>query len=316
MATSLSIGPGVGVRYRLDQTVIPPRLNYAYSFDHAVVSQDGKYVALVERLGTKGLLLRRGEVIREINRSFYHANVYEYPITFLMLPDGRTALAHCPESYCKIEIEEVESGQNLSPRDVPPKDFFHSRLTVGPDSRYLASVGWIWHPFNDLWVYELKPALAQPTLLDEDPRDEYKFARTGVGVNAAAFLENGRLVLTTNDEYYDSEDVEEAERHLMGPESIGVYDLTAKRFISQSRLQEVAGTLMPVGSHALGFYQHPKLIELSTGQVVARWTELWSGEQNGSILHGGERLPPLAFDVKNKRFAVASEEEIVVIQFG
>src|SRR5688572_2620497 len=77
-----------GTRYRLDGTVVPRTVFYAYRFDHALIAPNGRYVALIERLGTKGLILKNGEIVREINRSYYFANAYEYPIIFLTLPDG------------------------------------------------------------------------------------------------------------------------------------------------------------------------------------------------------------------------------------
>jgi hypothetical protein len=51
----------------------------AYKFDAAICSHDGTYALLYERLGTKGLLLKEGKLLWEINRSFYHADAYEYP---------------------------------------------------------------------------------------------------------------------------------------------------------------------------------------------------------------------------------------------
>src|SRR5688500_12722359 len=60
-----------------------PRINFAYRFDGAVVSPDGRYSVIFERYGTKALLLHDDKVHRELNRSFYCADVYEYPITFI-----------------------------------------------------------------------------------------------------------------------------------------------------------------------------------------------------------------------------------------
>ncbi len=129
-----------GRRFRLDGTVVTPHSGYAYHFDATLVSPNAKYIALYERLGTKGLLLdNSGAVLREINRSYYHANNYEYPLTFLTLPDGRTGIAHCPHDYEKIEIEEVETAKQWTFRDTQPFDFFHSRFAVSSDSCYLLS---------------------------------------------------------------------------------------------------------------------------------------------------------------------------------
>jgi len=309
---------GGGVRYELDGSCSRPAVRYAYEFDQAAGSSDGVYVALVTRLGTKGLILKDGRILREINRSYYHANVYEYPVAFLDLPDGRAALAHCPDEYCKLEIEEVESGRRLTGRTSGPKDFFHSRLAVSSDNRFLVSAGWIWHPFDDAWVYDLMRAIEQPESLDTDPREDFPLSRTGVMITSAAFAEGGLLVLTSTDEFFDPDNDDPKEQRMLGPDQIGVYDLYAKSFRTTARLTEPAGTLMPLAEdYAVGFYQHPKLIDLKTGAILRKWEELSSGSQLSSIIwHLEEKLPPLALDPVNKRFAVASGREITVIQLG
>src|SRR5262245_18625292 len=305
-----------GARYRLDHTVIPPNVRYPFSFDQAVTSPDGQYIALVERLGTKGLLLKNGTIIREINRSYYYARDYEYPMTFLTLPDNRTALAHCPDKYCKIEIEDVESAKRLTARDTAPIDFFHSRLASSRTSKYLLSAGWIWHPFNDVRVYNIGQVLLEPSQLDQISLNYRAFARPGVGVNNAAFWGEDNLIITTNNETYDPSDIDECDRYLMQHDCIGVYDLGSNCLVSQASLEEPAGRIMPLGSFVVGFYRYPRLIDLATGRIVQRWPELTTGEQNSSIVLDDKKLPPIALDPDNNRFAVASPECVTIIQLG
>ena len=40
----------------------------------------------------------------------YQAHEYEYPIALYYLPDGRPAILHCPDEYCQMEIELIETG--------------------------------------------------------------------------------------------------------------------------------------------------------------------------------------------------------------
>jgi hypothetical protein len=156
------------IRYQLDGTSSGPEFIYAYPFDHAVSSASGEYAVLYQRLGTKGVILKGGEVVREINRSFYHAHVYEYPVALFTLPDGREVIAHCPDRYNVIEIEEVESGKRLTARSGDSDDFFHSRLQVSPDSRYLLSAGWVWHPWDTIQLFDIVQALEAPESLDRN----------------------------------------------------------------------------------------------------------------------------------------------------
>lgn len=64
--------------------------SYGPSFDGVVAAQDGRHVSIYQRLGTKALLLRDGKLAYELDRSYYNAQVFEYPIGFVPLPGGRT----------------------------------------------------------------------------------------------------------------------------------------------------------------------------------------------------------------------------------
>ena len=72
----------------------------------------------------------------------------------------------------------------------------------------------------------------------------------------------------------------------------------------------------PFGGFVVGFYEHPKLVEVATGKTAARWPEMETGSQNGSINSKLDEIPPFALDPANKRFAVADAEKITVIQLG
>ena len=103
----------------------------------------------LRKAGNKGLLLHDGRIVREIDRSFYHAEAYEYPVALFNDPEGRVLLAHCPGNYCGVELEEAETGRPLTAStDRKPSDFFHSRLAASPHGKRLLSAGWIWHPLR------------------------------------------------------------------------------------------------------------------------------------------------------------------------
>ena len=278
---------------------------FAYHFNRAVVSNDGNYSVIYEALGTKGLVLRGNKPVREINRSFYHAHVYEYPFAIIHLPDGRTAIAHCPDAYNKIEIEEIESGQRLTAREGDAADFFHSRLQATPDGEHLLSAGWVWHPLDAVQLFRIRDTLQSPAVLDryahlELPDELFE-------VHAAAFQGNETLIMVGDNGGEPGEE---------GP-FLARYDLREDRVNLKRRLQEPAGTIMPVNSEfIIGFHEHPKLIEIASGKVVKRWSELDSGKQNSSIIWHEEKLPPLALDSNRMRFAVADSKGITAVQLA
>ena len=103
----------------------------------------------------------------------------------------------------------------------------------------------------------------------------------------------------------------------LGPGELGVWSFAQERWLRRCRPTERIGTLMPLGDYAVGFYDHPKLIDLSTGAVVQSWPDLFSGRQTSGIIWGlKEGRPRLALDARNARFAVAEAEGVTVVQLG
>jgi len=262
-----------------------------------------RYSAIYQALGTKGLILRNNEIVREVNRSFYHASTYEYPIALFYLPDGRPVLAHCPQEYNKIEIEEIESGKSLTVRKGDAADFFHSRLQVSPDGEYLLSAGWVWQPMDHVQLFPLREIFKTPELLDEWANIETP--EEMCEVNVAAFSGNDTLILIGGD------------GDVTGNNFLARYNLKQGKVDMKAALQEPTGTIMPLGQEYLvGFYKHPKLFEISSGKIIERWPDFDSGTQNSSIIHPAAKLPPLALDADQKRFAVGDLKGITVIRLG
>jgi hypothetical protein len=292
-----------GTQFRLNGTIESGKACFGCPFDRAVSSKDGRYSVVYHALGTKGLILRDNKLVREVNRSFYHATTYEYPIALFELPDGRPVIAHCPQEYNKIEIEEIESGRTLTMREGKAADFFHSRLQVSPDGDHLLSAGWVWQPMDYVQLFPLKEVLKSPKLLDECagielPEEMWE-------ANVAAFSGNDALLLVGGD------------GDESGKSFLARYNLKQGKLDMKSALQEPTGTIMPLGEeYLIGFYKHPKLFEIYSGKVIERWPELDSGTQISSIIRGIEKLPPLAFDSDRKRFAVGDKKGITVIQLG
>lgn len=284
-----------------------PRVNYAYPFDAAIGS--GPYAVVYKRLGTKGLVLRNGEILREINRSFYHAEAYEYPICLARLASSRNVLIHCPEEYCRLEICDLDTGASLTLEDTrSPADFFHSRLVTDPSGAYLLSAGWIWHPFDSISLYRIEDALTNPRSLDGSGL----WGPTATAISSAAFIDQDRIVLAASGESFaDEEDL--ASPDLLRPNSLAVWSRADAKIVAQSPIAETAGTLMAIdSSFVVGFYEHPKVFAIDTGEVVARLPAVDSGRQASSIIHHIDPPPPLALDPLNRRFAIASRDEILV----
>ncbi|WP_375770107.1 hypothetical protein NR798_04240 [Archangium gephyra] len=300
-----------GIRYGLDGTTVDSNIRYGYRFDAAVASQDGRYAVIYEKRGTKGILLREGKQVRELNRSYYHAEVYEYPVALRTLPGGRTLLAHCPEEYCCLELEDADTGERLTRREGDSPDVFHSRLQFSPDGRQLLSAGWIWHPVDAASVFDVARALEQPASLDEHP--VFELGESFLEIHSAAFGARDTVVLYCSG--VDGDALPAGTAWPEGDVGLGVYSLTERRFLSMVPVEEAVGTLMVMGDHAVGFYEYPKLFELATGRVVERWRGLATGSQSSSIIRHLPPQPPLALDPAGRRFAVGTDKGIEVVHF-
>ena len=295
-----------GKRFELDGTTVRSGVFFAFPFNAAVATADGEWVFVYQRLGTKGLLLRNGEHVREINRSYYHAHVYEYPVCLWRDSSGRALLAHCPEGYNRIEIEDAETGERLTSSSArSPNDFFHSRLTVSPDGTRLLSAGWIWHPFDLIAVFDIASALSDPQHLDQSQSFPSFPEDAEIGeISSACWQSNARLILSGGDEAFGES----------LPSSLVVLDMEDQDFVSSTQLDGPAGAMMAVGAaHIVTFFEFPRLVEISSGRSVNEWPQLPTGKQTGSIIHHLLPLPTLALNPTNRRFAVASDDEISVV---
>lgn len=93
------------------------------------------------------MLYRNWKQQRELNRSYYFAKDFDYPIALAAISGGRVVIIHCPNSYDTVEIEDAETGEVLGKKKSDKMEF-QSRLSVSADGRFLLSRGWFWHPLG------------------------------------------------------------------------------------------------------------------------------------------------------------------------
>lgn len=282
------------------------KYSFGFNFDCAINSKDGKYVFLYQKLGTKGLLIKDGEILREINRSYYQAHVYEYPATFLN-HDNKTFLAHCPTSYCQLDFEEVETGEiptNFKQRK--PSDIFHSRLEMSPNGKYLLSKGWVWHPIDVVQVFNIEDCFSNPMLLD---KLDYSFPIVGSELSTASFMDDSKILVGSSDEVIDDENLTN-----VPAKSIAIWDLHDNKFSNQWTPSFEFGNLFSIDKTlAWDIYKFPKIINLVTRQIVDKAEDVYSGEQKSSILFDIKKQPQISFDQERKRLAIKDNDRVVIL---
>ncbi len=282
---------------------------YNYKFDSAIQSDNGVYAVIYEKLGTKGLLLKNGEIIRELNRSFYQANVYEYPIAFLK-QGNEYSIVHCPEEYNRIEIENVETGLRItSNAEREPGDCFHSRFRVNDSNTKLINAGWVWHPVGILEIYDLQKAIIDNNRFD-NPKSNLPI---NTEVCSAEFLNDNLVVISSsNEEPFDEEALNDKVN--LNPKQLGLFSIKQNAFIKKVNTEIKLGIQIPIDENfVIDLYEHPKLIDLNSGEIIQIFEDINSGKQNSAIIHHINGIPPIAIDRLNKRIAIANGNKIELL---
>lgn len=281
--------------------------------DWAVSSPQGDWVAVVESVGTRGWLLDAdGNVHRELTRDSYHAEAYRYPITLFTLPDGRTGLAHCPELYCRLEIEVAQTGERLtSSLERAPRDIFHSRLSVDPSGRWLVSAGWLWHPWNVVFLYDVATALADPRHLDGFGLADDVTRSVLQAEQSAACIVGDDLFVATSDEEPDAEE----ETPVLQARSLNARSLHDHTWRWHRQLPLLAGDLLPFAGGVLALYDHPRLYS-ATGELLHDWPDLPTGEAVFSIVwhRHFSGLARVTVNPTGDKFAYTDGQRVVVVQ--
>jgi hypothetical protein len=276
-------------------------------FDRAAVSPTGRYRVLYAERGTSALLLHGDKVVRELARDEYHAEDFDHPLTMGRLPDGREFLAHCPAGYDTLDIVDLVSGAPLTSGPRTPKDVFHSRLTVSPDGRHLASAGWVWHPYGIVEVFDLRDAIADPATLDgsgllpTSPGDDAEIA-------AAVWLDADRLAVATTEEQLDTDP------RGLPPGALAVWSVSRAGWISSVRPGGGMGTLLPAGDRVVALSGHPRLIDVHTGRLLADWPQVRVTAKDGSYGVDGIATPVAAVHPDGTRLAVAQPDHIAILR--
>lgn len=280
--------------------------HFGSNFNSSIISENGIYAFIYNKTGTKGLLLKNGELLREINRSYYQADVYEFPACFLTRKNGETFLIHCPNGYNRIDFENVETGEmitNISERK--PTDFFHSRFEISSNNKYLLSKGWVWHPLSVITVFDIEECFKNPLLLDKSEIEP----KVGSEINTACFVNETEILIGCSEEEPYDEDLAE----ILPQNSVAFWNVETNKISKPTKLNFEFGNLFAINKkYAWDLYKFPKLINLESGEIEFKNEDLFSGKQNSSIIGYLDNQPNIAFDKKTKKIAITNKEKIEI----
>jgi hypothetical protein len=299
------IEPMTGRRIALDQPLPERAFFVGYPFDRGQCARglNAFWTLAYDNRGTKAVLYKNWKQHRELNRSYYFAKAFDYPIALATINGGRVVIVHCPNSFDTVEIEDAETGEMLGKKKSDKMEF-QSRLSVSADGRFLVSAGWFWHPLGAAWLCPVSAIVGT----DDHCGAEVGFS-FGAEIDSTAFLENDHIVVSSTSAVVNDEPPVSG----LGPLQLGVWSIAESKWVSIVPLQEPAGSIMPWKEWVISFHEHPKAIELATGKVVHVWDQLDSGKQIGSIELGEPPPPVMALNPRRGMFAVCDSKGINVV---
>jgi hypothetical protein len=294
-----------GRRWTPDGTEHSGHVVWGELFDRAI--SYGLYDVLYGERGTKALVLKDGRLVRELNRSFYQTENYDYPVALGTLPDGRDVVVHCPDEYNILQVEELESGTCLTKGERDPADFFHSQLRVSPDGRRLLSAGWVWSPFGVARVFDLERAVVEPAVLDGDgvlPMSPGEDAE----VISGCWLDADRVAVATGD---DLDEPDEAA--LLGSQHFGVWSFAESAWLHRHRSDRPLGTVLGQGNRLISLSGSPRVLSVRTGEVLAEWPDIEVTDRQTCFGVEHEPTPVAALHPAGDRLAIAVDGGIQVL---
>ena len=254
-----------GKKYTLDGQV---KELYKYTFgfgDTAITSSDGQYAFIYQKLGTKGLLLKNGDILREINK------------------------------------------QVTDDQDRNPSDYFHSRLEISPNGKYLMSKGWFWHPWNDIRLFDIRKCFDSPEELDKSEI----YPNVGTEICTASFIDENKVLIGSSDE----EEMNDELLENLPQKHIAIWDIELNQISKPIKIQSEFGNLFAINEKfAWDLFKFPKIIDLETGEIVDKDESLASGLQKSSIIHHIDKLPKVAFNRQTKQIAITKDENIEILE--
>ncbi|MBI3220738.1 MAG: hypothetical protein HYZ44_14585 [Bacteroidetes bacterium] len=221
----------------------------------------------------------------------------------------KTYLIHCPSEYCRIEFEEVETGEIVTKSmDRNPSDFFHSRFEISPDRTTFISKGWAWHPYDFVEIFDIEECIQNPLLLDKSKISPDVDAE----IRTASYINNSLILIGSPN---DTEPFDHEPSDKLKNGQIVIWN------IKTNTVTDIVSASFTVGAHLIAIdekyawdlYEYPKIVNYRTGQVEEKLEDIFTGRQVSSIIHGLDNLPKIAFNSQTKQVAISNKDRIEIL---
>jgi len=101
----------------------------------------------------------------------------------------------------------------------------------------------------------------------------------------------------------------------LNPGQIGLYSIKQNKFLKKIAVDFKLGTLIPIDENfVIDLFEHPKLIDLNSGEIKQRFVDINSGKQDLAIVHHIDKVPPIAISEDRKRIAFGNGNKIELLE--
>jgi hypothetical protein len=206
--------------------------------------------------------------------------------------------------YCRLDFEDVETGEIVTMHPERKfQHFFHSRLEISPGGRFLISKGWLWDTVDMISSYVIPDCLKNPLLLDvsapikkQDDTPEKEYGSV-FDFSSAIFLNDQQLLALAPG----------------ANSSLYWWDMDNKKVSRKLETGLPLGNLLAIDEHRTwDLFHHPTLIDLETGNIEWQQEDIYSGNQNSSII-SDLQLPPIAWNRKTGKLAIGGENKVEIL---
>ncbi|MCX4528222.1 MULTISPECIES: hypothetical protein [unclassified Streptomyces] len=289
-------------RWTADGTARPGTWNPPHPFDRAAHSPSGRWTVVYEQRGGEALLLDGQDVVRQVPRAADRSSI-DRAMAVAELPDGREVLVYAPGSV--LEIEELVSGMSLASYYKRILGNHGSRISIAPDGRRLAAAGFGWIEDGIAPVYDVAAALANSCTLDYE--GILPLAAVYGEVGSVCWLDGDRFAVATTAARRSPPGPD-----ALGPRALGVWSFAEERWLHRGPAESPWGTLVACGGdRVLALYGHPRLVDATTGAVLAAWRDVAAPRDESPYGRGPE--PVAALHPDGTRLALAIEDGIAVL---
>jgi hypothetical protein len=146
---------------------------------HLHVAHSGEFLAVVDDYGKRGAVFAMGESRPRalLDGGDYHQETVPFSFAFAE-HQGRCVFIHRTD-WNRLDVSDAVTGTVLTERG-PTRyvrgeerpdhylDYFHGRLAVSPNGRYIFDDGWVWHPVGIAIAFDLEKWLNANVWESED----------------------------------------------------------------------------------------------------------------------------------------------------